>query len=738
MNRKFIVNLISCTTILLFIFSLLLPIVQPNPPISQNTIIVDINGFGDYTSINEAIRNAISTDIIFIKEGIYKEHNINVDKKVKITGEDSVNTIIDCSGNNGITLKSSFVDLSNLQIINASEYAIATSSSSVGSIINNCIINVPRDGIGIDIRSSDNKISNSSIFSNYLGKHGVKISGSKNIVDNCNIQTFKNGILILLNSNNNNILNSNIINAETGIDLRLDSDNNMVYNCNIYYNLLGIKIWQSSKDNLIYYNNFWRNDENAFSEENNSWDNGKIGNYWKEYTGKDIDGDGIGETPYVISGQISDNYPFIEIILPDEISIPGGLKLVSSNSNNRPSFIWTPSIYNKEIKGYYVKLDNNKDIFIGDITNWTSPFEITDGIHTFYVRGEGVDGSNSAYATLIFSIDTLFIDRDNDGWSDEEEQQYGTDPNDIDNYPLDTDADRIPDPFDLDDDNDGYSDDMEQSYGTNTKDVNSYPTDTDKDYIPDEDSSDGKFKGDFDDDFDGLSDTIESTFGSNPKDNTDVMKIYLTGKPYYLVDTTLEGVYDILYNPSNEETTAVEKQDDKYLIDVDGDSIWDYIYQISEGSIKTYEEEKPLYLPLLEITILIIITIIIFLFIYYKRFEPRKIKTFEKLKKIIMPPPVRKPSKGIIYDKDTAEMIIQTKELLQNIQMGVQIYLDKLNQIEDQSLLVSLEDEVEKEEKPTFKKGTREMEIKKKQKISSEIEEEIDEFIAKLKDNDDD
>lgn len=740
MNRKFIVSLISCMTILLFIFSLLLPTVQTIPPISQNTIVVDINGFGDYTSINEALRNAISTDIIIIKVGTYKEHNIDVDKKVEIVGEDAVNTIIDCSGNNGITLKTSYVDLSNLQIINSGEYAIATSSYSYGSTISNCIISVPGNGIGIDIKTSNNKISNCNIYANNLGKHGVKISGSNNIIDNCNIQTFKNGVLVLINSNNNKIINSNILNTETGIDFRLDSDNNMVYNCNIYYNLLGVKIWQNSNDNLIYYNNFWRNDENAFSQNNNSWDNGEIGNYWKEYTGKDINGDGIGETPYLISGQILDNYPIVEMILPNEISIPVGLKLVSSNSNNKPSFTWSPSTYTKDILGYYVKLDNNEDIFVGDITNWTSPYEITDGIHTFYVRGEGVDGSNSGYATLTFSIDTLFIDSDNDGWSDEEEQQYGTDPNDIDNYPVDTDADRIPDSSDLDDDNDGYSDDMEQSYGTNTKDENSYPTDIDYDFIPDEDSPDGRFKGDLDDDSDGLSDTIESNFGSNPKDYTDVMKIYLAGKPYYLIDATLEGIYDILYNPSNEETTAIEKQDDTYLIDVNGDSSWDYIYQISEGSIKTYEE-KPLHLPLIEILIIIIISIIIFLFIYYKRLKPRQIKTIEKLKKTIEPPPIRKPSKEIIYDKDTAEMIIQTKELLHNIQMDVQIYLDKLDQIEDQSLLVSLEDEEEKEEneeKPTFKEEIHEVEIKKKQKISSEIEEEIDKIISKLKDKDED
>ncbi|GAG66746.1 unnamed protein product, partial [marine sediment metagenome] len=49
----------------------------------------------------------------------------------------------------------------------------------------------------------------------------------------------------------------------------------------------------------------------------NTWDNGSIGNYWGNYTGVDLNDDGIGDTPYVVSvwmpapGQTGsiDNYP---------------------------------------------------------------------------------------------------------------------------------------------------------------------------------------------------------------------------------------------------------------------------------------------------------------------------------------------------------------------------------------------------------------------------------------------
>ena len=48
----------------------------------------------------------------------------------------------------------------------------------------------------------------------------------------------------------------------------------------------------------------------------NAWDNGSQGNYWSNYTGTDNNGDGIGDTPYLVYENNQDNYPLMNPIIP--------------------------------------------------------------------------------------------------------------------------------------------------------------------------------------------------------------------------------------------------------------------------------------------------------------------------------------------------------------------------------------------------------------------------------------
>jgi len=105
----------------------------------------------------------------------------------------------------------------------------------------------------------------------------------------------KAGFLYLENSDFNTIAESNI-----GHELMRYSNNNTIMRNTIDLVELGAGL-----NNTFFENNF----ATKFGwsvKEGNFWDNGSIGNYWPHYKGVDANGDGIGDTPYVIMGETWD------------------------------------------------------------------------------------------------------------------------------------------------------------------------------------------------------------------------------------------------------------------------------------------------------------------------------------------------------------------------------------------------------------------------------------------------
>jgi len=69
---------------------------------------------------------------------------------------------------------------------------------------------------------------------------------------------------------------------------------------------------------LQYYDDWYHQPFNPKALSVNIWDNGTTGNYWSDYNGTDNDGDGIGDTPYIIGEDNQDNHPLMnKFIIPE-------------------------------------------------------------------------------------------------------------------------------------------------------------------------------------------------------------------------------------------------------------------------------------------------------------------------------------------------------------------------------------------------------------------------------------
>jgi len=118
------------------------------------------------------------------------------------------------------------------------------------------------------------------------------------------------GIWIRQLSSGNVISGNSVSNNDCGVYLYYSSGN-MISGNNLSSSGDGIYLSYSSNDNIVYHNNFVNNVGQVWSDSVNVWDYGDEGNYWSDYAGQDLNGDGVGDAPYVIDVDNQDNYPLM-------------------------------------------------------------------------------------------------------------------------------------------------------------------------------------------------------------------------------------------------------------------------------------------------------------------------------------------------------------------------------------------------------------------------------------------
>ena len=191
------------------------------------TWIVDEQGNGDFTTIQEAVDIANTSDTIRVYQGVYFE-NVLVNRSMTLIGNGSEKTMVNAGGNdNALKITGDHVNLSGFSFSN---------SEMTGT------------GSGIRVQGDNASIDNCSSHNNRYGIY-LQSANFASVVNN-SFSDNEIGIRLFFSSQHNTILNNSCANNEWGMVLHQDSDSNDIMNNSLSGDTNGILFWGSRYNRL--------------------------------------------------------------------------------------------------------------------------------------------------------------------------------------------------------------------------------------------------------------------------------------------------------------------------------------------------------------------------------------------------------------------------------------------------------------------------------------------------------